>query len=65
VSTGPQTVAVPNVVGQPRDTGIAALTGAGLSVQATCATNSPIVSQNPPAGTQVAPNTVVMIACVA
>lgn len=65
VSTGPQTVAVPNVVGQPRDTGIAALTGAGLSVQATCATNSPIVSENPPAGTQVAPNTVVMIACVA
>jgi len=65
VSTGPQTVAVPNVIGQPRDTGIAALTGAGLSVQATCATNSPIVSENPPAGTQVAPNTVVMIACVA
>jgi eukaryotic-like serine/threonine-protein kinase len=65
VSTGPQTVAVPNVIGQPRDTGIAALTGAGLSVQATCGTNSPIISENPPAGTQVAPNTVVMIACVA
>jgi beta-lactam-binding protein with PASTA domain/tRNA A-37 threonylcarbamoyl transferase component Bud32 len=65
VSTGPQTVAVPNVIGQPRDTGIAALTGAGLSVQATCATNSPIIAENPPAGTQVAPNTVVMIACVA
>ena len=65
VSTGPMTVAVPNVIGQPRDSGIAALTGAGLSVQATCATNSPIISENPPAGTQVAPNTVVMIACVA
>ena len=65
VSTGPQTVAVPNVIGQPRDAGIATLTGAGLSVQATCGTNSPIISEDPPAGTQVAPNTVVMIACVA
>jgi len=65
VSTGPQTVGVPNVIGQPRDAGIATLTGAGLSVQATCGTNSPIISEDPPAGTQVAPNTVVMIACVA
>jgi len=65
VSTGPQTVAVPNVVGQNRDTAIATLTGAGLSVQATCGSNSPVISENPGAGTQVPPNTVVMIACVA
>ena len=63
VSTGPQMVAVPNVVGQPRDTAIATLTGAGLSVQATCATNSPVVSQNPAAGTQANPNSVVTITC--
>jgi eukaryotic-like serine/threonine-protein kinase len=66
VSTGPMTVAVPGVVGQSRAGAIAALTGAGLGVQASCASDSSVVtSQNPPAGTQVNPGSTVDIACIA
>jgi eukaryotic-like serine/threonine-protein kinase len=64
VSTGPQTVTVPSVIGQPRDSAIAALTGMGLSVSATCSSNSPVVSQNPPGGSMVQPGSQVAISCV-
>ena len=65
VSTGPQTIAVPNVVGQARDPAIQALTGAGLSVQASCASGtSLVVTESPPAGTQVNPGSTVAITCV-
>jgi serine/threonine-protein kinase len=65
VSTGPSTVMVPNVVGQPRDNAIATLTGAGLSVQASCGSNSAVVSQNPAGGSTVPPGSTVAIACLA
>jgi serine/threonine-protein kinase len=65
VSTGPSTVMVPNVVGQPRDNAIAVLTGAGLSVQASCGRNSPVVSQNPAGGSTVPPGSTVAISCLA
>jgi serine/threonine-protein kinase len=63
VSTGPQTVTVPNVVGQPRDTAIATLTGQGLSVSASCSANSAVTSENPPGGSMVQPGSQVAIAC--
>jgi serine/threonine-protein kinase len=63
VSTGPQTVTVPSVIGQPRDTAIATLTGKGLSVSATCSTDSAVVSQNPPGGSMVQPGSQVAISC--
>ncbi len=65
VSTGPQTVSVPNVVGQTSQAAIQALTGAGLSVQATCSSSgtSLVVSQSPTGGTQVNPGSTVSITC--
>jgi eukaryotic-like serine/threonine-protein kinase len=65
VSTGPSTITVPNVVGQNRQNAIAALTAAGLNVQASCGTNSPVVSQNPAGGSMVPPGSTVAIACLA
>jgi serine/threonine protein kinase len=65
VSTGPSTITVPNVVGQARDNAIAALTAAGLSVQASCGTNTAVVSQNPAGGSMVPPGSKVAIACLA
>jgi serine/threonine-protein kinase len=65
VSTGPSTITVPNVVGQNRQDAIAALTAAGLNVQASCGTNSPVVSQNPAGGSMVPPGSTVAIACLA
>jgi serine/threonine-protein kinase len=64
VSTGPQTITVPSVIGQPRDTAIASLTGMGLSVSATCSTNSPVVAQNPAPGSMAQPGSQVSITCV-
>jgi eukaryotic-like serine/threonine-protein kinase len=64
VSTGPTTITVPNVVGQPRQAAIAALTAAGLNVQASCGSNSPVVSQNPAGGSMVPPGSTVAIACM-
>jgi beta-lactam-binding protein with PASTA domain len=64
VSTGPSTITVPNVVGQPRQNAIAALTAAGLNVQASCGSNSPVVSQNPAGGSMVPPGSTVAIACL-
>jgi beta-lactam-binding protein with PASTA domain/tRNA A-37 threonylcarbamoyl transferase component Bud32 len=63
VSTGPSTVTVPGVIGQARDSAIAALTGAGLSVQASCGGNTPVVSQNPAGGSTVQPGSTVTITC--
>ncbi|HSO95170.1 MAG TPA: Stk1 family PASTA domain-containing Ser/Thr kinase [Acidimicrobiia bacterium] len=65
VSTGPTTITVPNVVGQLRQNAIAALTAASLNVQASCGTNSPVVSQNPAGGSMVPPGSTVAIACLA
>ena len=65
VSTGPSTITVPNVVGQNRPNAIAALTAAGLNVQASCGGNSPVVSQNPAGGSMVPPGSTVAIACLA
>jgi serine/threonine-protein kinase len=65
VSTGPQTVGVPGVIGQTRAAAIAAITGAGLGVQATCASDASVVAaENPPAGTQVQPGSTVAISCL-
>ena len=64
VSTGPSTITVPNVVGQPRQAAITALTSAGLNVQASCGSESPVVSQNPPGGSMVPPGSTVAIACL-
>jgi serine/threonine-protein kinase len=64
VSTGPQTVTVPSVIGQPRDSAIATLTGMGLSVSAACSSNSAVVTQSPTAGSMVQPGTQVSITCV-
>jgi beta-lactam-binding protein with PASTA domain/tRNA A-37 threonylcarbamoyl transferase component Bud32 len=65
VSTGPQTVTVPNVVGQPASTATSTLTGAGLSVQVSCGSQaSPVITENPPANTQVNPASVVAISCL-
>jgi beta-lactam-binding protein with PASTA domain/tRNA A-37 threonylcarbamoyl transferase component Bud32 len=65
VSTGPQTVSVPNVVGQTSQAAIQALTGAGLSVQASCSSSatSVVISQNPAGGSQVNPGSTVAITC--
>jgi serine/threonine protein kinase/beta-lactam-binding protein with PASTA domain len=65
VSTGPSTITVPGVVGQPRDAAIAMLTAAGLNVQASCGTNTSVVSQNPPGGAMVPPGSTVAITCEA
>ena len=65
VSTGPQTVAVPNVIGQLKTAATSTLTSAGFSVQVTCGTESPVISENPPAGTQANPGSIVAIACAA
>jgi serine/threonine-protein kinase len=65
VSTGPSTITVPNVVGQARDSAIAALTSAGLSVQASCGSGSTVVSQNPAGGSTVQPGSSVAITCSA
>ncbi len=65
VSTGPQTVAVPNVVGQLKTAATSTLTSAGFSVQVTCGTESPVISESPPAGTQANPGSIVAITCAA
>jgi eukaryotic-like serine/threonine-protein kinase len=64
VSTGPATITVPNVVGQPRDSAIATLTAAGLGVRASCGGNTPVLSQNPAGGSMVPPGSNVAIACL-
>jgi beta-lactam-binding protein with PASTA domain/tRNA A-37 threonylcarbamoyl transferase component Bud32 len=65
VSTGPQTVAVPNVIGQLKTAATSTLTSAGFSVQVTCGTESPVISESPSAGTQANPGSIVAITCAA
>jgi beta-lactam-binding protein with PASTA domain/tRNA A-37 threonylcarbamoyl transferase component Bud32 len=63
VSTGPTSVAIPNVVGQTRENASAALTGAGFNVTINgCAPGATIASQNP-AGGEAPPGTGVTIGC--
>jgi beta-lactam-binding protein with PASTA domain len=63
VSLGPAPVAVPGVTGQPQAVAEAAIVAAGLTVGTVTTTNSPtvpagsVISQNPAAGTTVAPGT--------
>jgi hypothetical protein len=50
----------------PEQQAIQTLTGAGLSVAATCSSmQSPIVSENPPGNSVVNPGSAVAIACAA
>lgn len=63
VSTGPQAVAIPNVINQTREAGTAALTSAGFSVTVNgCAPGAIIATQNPSGG-EAPPGTVVTIGC--
>jgi len=61
VSLGPAPVAVPDVTGQPQAVAEAAIVAAGLTVGTVTTANSPtvpagnVISQNPAAGTNVAP----------
>ena len=51
VSTGPQTAAIPNVVGQPAQTAANTLTGAGFNVVVSgCTGLKPVKTQSPGAG---------------
>jgi beta-lactam-binding protein with PASTA domain/Ca2+-binding RTX toxin-like protein len=65
VSTGPATVAVPNVVGQTQGAATTAITNAGLVVGTVTQANhatvpaGSVISSNPVAGTQVAPGSAV------
>jgi serine/threonine-protein kinase len=63
VSTGPTSVAIPNTIGQTRENGTAALTGAGFNVTVNgCAPGGLIVSQSP-AGGEAPPGSAVTIGC--
>jgi len=63
VSTGPQSAAVPNTIGQTREAASAALTGAGFNVTINgCNPGQAIVSQTP-AGGEAPPGTAVTIGC--
>jgi serine/threonine-protein kinase len=63
VSTGPQSAAVPNTIGQTREAASAALTGAGFNVTINgCNPGQVILSQNP-AGGEAPPGTGVTIGC--
>lgn len=61
LSSGPELVGVPNVVGSTESQALAAITGAGLNVAGITAVNSAtapagnVISQNPAAGSNVAP----------
>src|SRR6202035_2268356 len=65
VSPGPPNVSVPNVVGQTQSAASTAITGAGLSVGTVTTAISgtvplgSVISQNPSAGTSVAPGSTV------
>ncbi len=64
VSTGPDTVPVPNVVGYQRDDAISTLQAQGFGVTANCGTPTATVSsQNPTGGTQVQHGSNVTINC--
>jgi serine/threonine-protein kinase len=63
VSTGPQIVAVPSVVGQAVEAGSSALTGAGFNVVINgCTAGQVIATQNPASG-EAPPGTTVTIGC--
>lgn len=63
VSTGPQSVTIPNVIGQAREAASATLTTAGFSVTINgCIAGQAIVSQSP-AGGDAPPGSIVTIGC--
>ena len=63
VSTGPQSVTVPNVISQTREAGTATLTMAGFNVTVNgCAPGAIIATQNPSGG-EAPPGSVVTIGC--
>ena len=65
VSAGVAKKAVPDVTGKQESAAVAALVGAGLNYNvkqvASSAPANQVISQNPPAGTQVAPGTTVTL----
>jgi eukaryotic-like serine/threonine-protein kinase len=66
VSSGPQQVSVPGVVGQDKDTAVSRIEGAGLQVNVDTqeTTNAPedeVISQNPSSGTTVVAGSTVTI----
>ena len=66
VSSGPQQVSVPGVVGQDKDTAVSRIEGAGLQVnvdtqQTTDAPEDEVISQNPSSGTTVVAGSTVTI----
>ena len=63
VSTGPTTVPVPNVVGQPCQTGADQLTTAGFNVSITGFTTGTVSAQNPSSGSHP-PGTQVSLTCI-
>jgi serine/threonine-protein kinase len=63
VSTGPATVAVPPVVGQPCNAGAAQLQASGFNVTVNGNPAGTVTAQNPGGGTQAAPGSGVSISC--
>jgi beta-lactam-binding protein with PASTA domain/tRNA A-37 threonylcarbamoyl transferase component Bud32 len=63
VSTGPQTAAIPNVVGQPAQIAATTLTGAGFNVTVSGCTGLKPVKQQSPAGGEAPVGTNVTILC--
>jgi serine/threonine-protein kinase len=62
VSTGPQAVEIPNVIGQPCATGSGALTSAGFNVTITGNPAGTVVNQSPSGG-QAPPGSAVALTC--
>jgi serine/threonine-protein kinase len=63
VSTGPQTAAIPNTVGQPAQVAATTLTGAGFNVTVSGCTGLKPVKQQSPAGGEAPVGTNVTITC--
>jgi beta-lactam-binding protein with PASTA domain/predicted Ser/Thr protein kinase len=66
VSSGPEQVAVPGVVGEDKDTAVSRIEGAGLQVnvdqqETTSAPEGEVISQNPTSGTEVSAGSTVTI----
>ncbi|MCJ7673141.1 MAG: Stk1 family PASTA domain-containing Ser/Thr kinase [Acidimicrobiia bacterium] len=63
VSTGPQSVAIPNTIGQTREAAQAALTGAGFNVTINGCNPGQLIASQTPAGGEAPPGTGVTIGC--
>jgi len=63
VSEGPQSVAIPNVIGQQAQTAANTLTSAGFSVLLSCAAPTDIVTTQNPAAGEAPPGTQIAVGC--